>query len=196
MRKSYALETRNAPKSDKNQQPAVWYSACVAVGQPSIAADGPRALGQCRLDALARERDGTQPLPCRVEDRVRERRGHRRRRRFAGAKRRFLLPQHEVDLDVGNVREGENRIARPVDTRHARAIEDDLFEQRARQRLQNAAFDLLRQCVGIDDEAAVVRTADANDADRTARACDSRICVSLDRNATMETDFGGENVKS
>ena len=90
------------------------------------------------------------------------------------------MPQHEIDLDVRHIRECEDRIARPVDARDPRAIEDDFFEQRARQRLQDAAFDLLRQRIGIDHEPAVVRTGHAQHAHRAGAAVDIRLECSRD----------------
>src|SRR5436309_9818406 len=49
----------------------------------------------------------------------------------------------QLDHDLGHVREGEDRIACPVEARHHRAVELQLLDQRAAQRLDDVALDLV-----------------------------------------------------
>ena len=68
--------------------------------------------------------------------------GHHRRRRLARAPRLFRWPVDQVDDDLGHLREGQDRIARPIEAGHHAAVEGHLLLQRAADGLDDVAFDL------------------------------------------------------
>src|SRR5215472_5548872 len=81
---------------------------------------------------------------------------------------RRLRVADKVGLDLGNIRKGQDWIARPVEARDHGAVELQFLDQRAADGLQDVAVDLVAQSVGIDDLAAVMGHGDARDADETA----------------------------
>ena len=124
---------------------------------------------------MRREWDSAQPRPGRVEHGIRQRRSHRRAGRFTGAKRRLGRPVDQRDVELGNVGEAQDRIAAPIETRHPRAIELDLFHQRPAEGLQDAALNLRSRAVGVDDLPAVKRARHPLDFDAAARALDRNL---------------------
>ena len=66
-----------------------------------------------------------------------------------------MVEEHDVDA-LRRVLYLEDRIARPVDAQHLIAIELDLLEQRAGQRLNDVALDRQPEPPGVDDQPAVV----------------------------------------
>ena len=58
--------------------------------------------------------------------------------------------------DFGDFGESQDRIEAPVEARYHRAIELHFFFQGAADRLDDVAFDLVSETVGIDDQTTVV----------------------------------------
>src|SRR6266550_8110757 len=92
---------------------------------------------------LRHERHRAQPHADCIAYRVRDRRRHDRRRRLADAPRFFRWTIDQVDVDIGDLGKCQDRIARPVDAGHARAVERDSLFQHPAYRLQNVALDLV-----------------------------------------------------
>src|SRR5437867_2813618 len=93
------------------------------------------SLRQRRQHFVRGERYRAQPRARRIENRVRDRRGHDGRGRLPGAPGLFGRPIDQVNRNIGNVGKLENRIALPVHTGHLGAVELQLFEQRPARRL-------------------------------------------------------------
>jgi len=93
----------------------------------------------------------------RVEDGVGEGRGDRADRAFAGAGGRQLgaVQQHDVDC-FGRLGDVEDRVARPIDTRHLGAVEGDLLGQGAVRALHDITVDAAPEPVGVDDQPAIM----------------------------------------
>ena len=102
------------------------------------------------------ERHGPHAHAGRVEDRVRDRRRHDSRGRLAGAPRLLGRPVDQVDHDLGHVREGQNRVARPVEACDGAAIEGDLLHQHPADGLDDVAVELVAHAVRINDLAAIL----------------------------------------
>src|SRR5205823_8767286 len=82
---------------------------------------------------------------------------------------RGVVEEHDVDA-LRRVLYLEDRIARPVDAQHLIAIELDLLEQRAGQRLNDVALDRQPEPPGVDDRPAVVGHRELADPHAAARA--------------------------
>src|SRR5262249_12326987 len=78
----------------------------------------------------------------------------------------------ELDMDLRDLREGEDRVALPVDAGHPRAIEGDLLLEGAAHRLDDVALDLLAHALRIDDLASVVSDEETLHPDLAAAAVD------------------------
>src|SRR5579875_1163073 len=126
-----------------------------------------------RLQHLGRgEGHRTYPHADGIEDGIGNRGRNHRRRGLAGSPR--LLPRavDQVDLHLGNFREGEDRVTRPIEAGDVRAIERHLLFQRAADGHQHIALDLVAQPVGVDDLPAIMRDIKPADADLAAAAVD------------------------
>src|SRR5215470_18474979 len=130
-----------------------------------------RLRPRCR-QTFRRERNDAHAKPDRVENGIGESRADGGAGRFAGADWRFSGAIDQLDVDVGRFREGQDRIAHPVDAGHPGPVEFHFFLEYPTERLQNAALDLGANAVGINDLPAVVRTNYPLHADRSARALD------------------------
>src|SRR5205823_3574763 len=90
-------------------------------------------------------------------------------------------PVDDMDLDtIGNFRETQHRIARPVGAGDAGLVEADGFVQRPARRLHDAALDLVADSVWVDRLPAVDRT------DRTLEPRPSRFAIDLDLDRERE----------
>src|SRR5579885_555154 len=124
------------------------------------------------LDLGRRVGDRAQPHAGCVEHRVGDRRGDDGGGGLARAPRLLVGPVDELDDDLRRLREFEDRIARPVEARHHRAVELQLLDQRAAHGLHHAALDLILQPVRIADLAAVVHDIEPGHADDAAGPVD------------------------
>src|SRR5690349_21863390 len=115
------------------------------------------ARSQRRQNFGGRKGHRTKPDTGRVEDRVGDRRRHDRCGRLTSAPRLLLRPIDQIDCDFGYVRERQNRICTPIEARHGRAVELQVFDKRSADRLDDVAFDLVAQAIRIDDLAAIMR---------------------------------------
>src|SRR5256885_4699049 len=122
--------------------------------------------------ALRRERRFAQARSRGVEAGVADGRGHGPNGSLAAADRGHLRPVDQRDLDLWNLFVAQNRIARPIEILDSRGIELYLFHERAAGALNDVAFNLILQAVGIDDQAAIVRDADFLDGHLAARSID------------------------
>jgi hypothetical protein len=86
--------------------------------------------------------------------------------------RPFGRPIDQLDLDLGNFREGQYGVARPIETRHHAAIEGELLLQRAAHSLNDTPLDLCLDAVRIDDLSAIVNNTDLGDANLAGGAID------------------------
>src|SRR5438477_11650519 len=137
------------------------------------------------LDLVRREGNRAQPHAGGVEHGVGDCRRHYRGGRLAGAPGRCVRLVDQLDHNLGDVREGEDRIALPVEARYHAAVEFQFLDQRAADGLQNVAVDLVAQAIGVDDLAAVVGHGDTRDADFSAGA------VELDVGDDADIGAGG-----
>src|SRR5574337_1633739 len=124
-------------------------------------------LGQCRLDALGPERLLAQAHADRVIDGIADYRCCRTGGRLAatrGHELRAVVHQHHLDA-VRDLVETQDRIARPIAAGDVRVVEGHFLVQRATDRLDHVALDLVLHAVWADDQAVVVRDDDAHDPD-------------------------------
>src|SRR5215831_15215599 len=128
-----------------------------------------RPRRECRFDPGRREGYRTQSDPSSVEDGVCEGCSHGCRRGLASAKWWQCWSVKKGHLDSRDFWEGQNRIAHPVHAGDAGAIERYFLVKCAAERLHNRSFDLVAQPIGIDHQAAVVRTCNTPYADLATR---------------------------
>ena len=86
-------------------------------------------------------------------------------RGLAGTERAFVRPVDQHGLDLGHVRHGQDRIVHPVLRQDPVAVEPHVLVQGPAHRLDDAAFDLVGQPVGIDDLPGIGRGPDARHLD-------------------------------
>src|SRR5947208_470553 len=79
-----------------------------------------------------------------------------RTRSFTSAVRGLIWPINESHFKRGSFREPEQRIADPIGAGYARAIEGDFFVQSPAECLDDVAFHLISETIGVDDETAIV----------------------------------------
>ncbi len=91
-----------------------------------------------------------------VEQRVGDRRRARHRGRFAGPERRIVRPLHHQHVDLGDLREGEDRVAAPFPARHPGGVEADRFAEHPARRLDHVAVDLVAHPVRVDHQAGIL----------------------------------------
>ena len=66
---------------------------------------------------------------CRIEYRVAKRCGDRCGRRLTGTERTFMTTIDQSNVETGDVRKGQDRIARPVRARYTGTIENHFLKQ-------------------------------------------------------------------
>src|SRR4029079_16099465 len=76
---------------------------------------------------------------------------------FTGAQRALVRAVDQLDLDLWHLRHGQDRIARPVARQDPAFVETHLLLQRPAHRLDDAAFDLAREPIRVDDQAGINR---------------------------------------
>ncbi len=125
--------------------------------------------------ALGREGRLAEADAGRVEDGVGDGGGARHRCGFADAERRLLGPVHRDDLDGGQLREGQDRVAAPVPRGRQARLEGHLLVQHAARRLDDVAVDLVLDPGGIDHQAGILPHDDPLDRDLAAGAVDRHV---------------------
>src|SRR6202011_6194620 len=84
-------------------------------------------------------------------------------------------PRQHQDVDLGNVREGDDRVGAPFAAGHRVAVERDFFHQCATGRLDHVAMDLVTDAVRVDHQAGILAGDDAGDADVAGRLVDGDV---------------------
>jgi hypothetical protein len=114
--------------------------------------------------------NGTVPSSSCFMNRVGKRRADGCAGRFAGPNRFFGWTIEQLYVDLGHPGEPQDRIARPINTHDAGAIEHYLFHQHPADGLQDTALDLCAYAIGINDPPAIMRTDDSFDRDSGSQA--------------------------
>ena len=118
-------------------------------------------LLHCARDSVRSERQ----VSCADTHRIEQSVGHGCRRRprsaFANAQRGFARPAEDQHLDVRYLIETQDRITFPGTRQHPFSIPQNLLLESPTDRLNNPAFDLIREPVGVDHPAGVDRGDDA-----------------------------------
>src|SRR5258708_6525399 len=78
-------------------------------------------------------------------------------RAFAGAERTFGWTVDQLDLDLRHVRHGEDRIARPIASLDPVLVEANFLLEGPAHGLDDPAFHLVGEAVGIDDQPGIDR---------------------------------------
>src|ERR1700704_3425270 len=112
-------------------------------------------LRQRRLDPRRVERKIADALAGRIGESIGNGSDRRTLRAFTGAQGALVRAIDQLDLDLRRLRHGEDRIARPVTREDAVLVEAHLLLQGPAHRLDNAAFDLAREPIRIDDQAGI-----------------------------------------
>src|SRR6185436_18334579 len=145
---------------DRPPRPAgAWPASAVAAINPTsivVIAFIASSL-QCGGNTLRGERHGAHADAGGVEDRVADRGGDDRDRRFAGAARFDAGTVDENALDRRD-RKAERQavIGAPVDRRHLAIVPGHFLAEGAAEALQRAALELIAHAVGIRDRPAVL----------------------------------------
>src|ERR1700730_11478080 len=92
--------------------------------------------------------------------------------RLAGAEPGLAGTVDERDRHLRHLGESQDRIATPIATGDALAVERDLLVERPARGLDDAAFHLVLESVGAHDLARIRRAARLEDAHRAGRAVD------------------------
>src|SRR6266511_1420022 len=112
-------------------------------------------LTQRRFDARRIERQVADAFAGCIGEGVDDGGDRRPLRAFACAERTLIRTVDQLDLDLRRFRHGEDRIAGPVARQNPAPIETHLLLQRPAHRLDDAAFDLAGEPIGIDDQAGI-----------------------------------------
>ena len=106
---------------------------------------------QGRFDAFARERQIAKSVPRGSGERIGERRCGGALGRFSAPQKRLPRPVKNMDSHAVRDRiETKDRVGGPIDAGDARVVEGYAFVKGPADRLDDAAFDLVDQSVGID----------------------------------------------
>src|SRR5262245_1141048 len=132
----------------------------------------PAFLGQCRFDPCRIERQVADALAGGIGEGVGNGGNGWALRALARAERTLARAVDQLDLDLGRFRHGEDRIALPITRQDAVLVEAHLFFQRPTHGLDDAAFNLAREPVRIDDQAGIDRRPYPRHTDRAARTID------------------------
>src|SRR6185312_17530501 len=100
---------------------------------------------------------------------------------FASTPGDLRRPIDQVDDHIGHIGERQDRVARPIQACHAGAIELQLFDQGAADRLYDTALDLIANTIRVDDLTAIMDNRGALDAGFAALA----INLDIDNDANI-----------
>ena len=106
---------------------------------------------RCGGDALGCERCAPQTSTRRAKYRIRDGRWRRADARLARSERRRARSIYEDALDLRHVREAEDGIRLPIDAPDPGRVEAHLLEESPARRLYEAALELVRNPLWVDD---------------------------------------------